>query len=154
MTDRQTVLVLGGGVGGLVSAVELRKKLSRTHRVVLVDRRQRHLFDPSLLWLMTGRRTREGITRPLDRLRKKGIEVVTGEIEQIDPNQRRVSVGGAELEAEHLIVSLGAEYAPELVPGLGEAGHNFYTLTGAEGLRDALAEFRGGRLIVLTATPV
>ena len=154
MSDRQTMLVLGGGVGGLVSAVELRKKLPRDHRVVLVDREQRYLFDPSLLWLMTGGRTPKAITRPLDRLRKKGIEVVTGEIERIDPDQRRVSVDGAELEGEYLMVSLGAEYAPEMIPGLAEAGHNFYSLAGAEDLRDALREFRGGRLVVLTAAPV
>lgn len=152
--DRRTVLVLGGGVGGVASAVTLRKKLPRDHRVVLVDRRQRHLFDPSLLWLMTGRRTPEAITRPLERLRRKGIEVVTGEIERIDPDQRRVSVDGTELQGEHLIVSLGAEYAPELVPGLAKAGHNFYGLDGAEELRDALRGFRAGRLAVLTATPL
>ncbi|MEO8092198.1 MAG: FAD/NAD(P)-binding oxidoreductase [bacterium] len=154
MSDRHSVLVLGGGVGGLVAAVELRKKLPRDHRVVLVDRRQHHLFDPSLLWLMTGGRTRERITRPLERLREKGVEVVTGEIERIDPDQRKVTVDGAELEGEHLIVALGAEYAPEMVSGLAEAGHNFYALAGAEGLRDALREFRGGRLVVLTAAPV
>lgn len=50
----QTILVLGGGVGGLVTAIELRKKLPRQHRIVLVDREERHLFSPSLLWLMTG----------------------------------------------------------------------------------------------------
>ncbi len=154
MSDRQPVLVLGGGVGGLVAAVALRRKLPRDHRVVLVDRRKRHLFDPSLLWLMTGRRTGERISRPLELLSRKGIEVVTGEIERIDPDQRQVSVDGAELEGEYLIVALGAEYAPELVPGLGEAGHNFYALAGAEGLRDALGGFRAGRLVVLTAAPV
>ncbi|MDP2624221.1 MAG: FAD/NAD(P)-binding oxidoreductase, partial [Actinomycetota bacterium] len=154
MTDRPTVLVLGGGVGGLVAAVELRKKLPRERRVVLVDRRHHHLFDPSLLWLMTGGRTRERIVRPLERLRSQGIEVVTGEIERIDPEQRLVSVDGTELAGEHLIVALGAEYAPGLVPGLAEAGHNFYDLDGAEDLRDALVGFRAGRLAVLTATPV
>lgn len=57
----QTILVLGGGVGGLVAAVELRKRLPRQHRVVLVDREERHLFAPSLLWLMTGLRTADNI---------------------------------------------------------------------------------------------
>lgn len=152
--NSSTVLVLGAGVGGVVSALSLRKELPRAQRVVLVERRQQHLFDPSLLWLMTGDRTREQITRPLARLREKGIELVTGEIERIDPDQRKVTVDGAELEGEHLIVALGAEYAPELVPGLAEAGHGFYDLAGAEGLRDALASFDAGRLVVLTAAPV
>ena len=44
----QTILVLGGGVGGVVAAVELRKRLSDAHRIVLVEREERHVFQPSL----------------------------------------------------------------------------------------------------------
>lgn len=154
MSEPSSVLVLGGGVGGQVAALALRKRLPRDHRVVLVERSSRHVFDPSLLWLMTGDRTREGISRPLEGLSRKGIEVVRGEIERIDPERRAVSVDGAELQAEHLIVALGAELEPELVPGLAEAGHNLYTPAGAESLRDALAGFDAGRLALLTAEPV
>jgi sulfide:quinone oxidoreductase len=136
----------------LVTAQSLRKRLPRGHRVVLVDRQRDHVFAPSLLWLMTGKRTPAGISRPLGRLARTGIEVIHGEIDRIDPDARRVVVGDRELEAEHLIVSLGVEFAPEAIPGLGEAGHNFYELEGAENLRDALAEFNGGRVVILTAT--
>jgi sulfide:quinone oxidoreductase len=51
------------------------------------------------------------------------------------------------------VIALWVELAPEAVPGLARAGHNFYTLAGAETFRDALAVFTGGRLVVLTATP-
>ncbi|MEX2133067.1 MAG: FAD/NAD(P)-binding oxidoreductase, partial [Acidimicrobiia bacterium] len=57
------------------------------------------------------------------------------------------------LATDHLVVSLGAELAPETIPGLAESGHNFYTLAGAESFRDALTEFNGGRIVVLTAAP-
>jgi sulfide:quinone oxidoreductase len=164
-----TVLVLGGGVGGVVAARSLRRKLPEQHRVVIVDRERDHLFAPSLLWLMTGKRTSRAISRPLDRLARRGIEVIGGEISHIDPGTRRVRVvehpsgddslsrrlGGVtrDFEAEHLIVSLGVDLAPETIPGLAEAGHNFYTLPGAESLRHALSDFTGGRIVVLTATP-
>ncbi|RLB48879.1 MAG: NAD(P)/FAD-dependent oxidoreductase [Deltaproteobacteria bacterium] len=153
MNRSQTIVILGGGVGGVVCAVELRKKLPKQHRVVLVDREERHLFAPSLLWLMIGQRTAEKISRPLDRLRKKGIDVMRGEIQHIEPAERHVTVSGESITADHLIISLGADLAPETIPGLAEAGHNFYTLEGAEGLRDALGRFRSGKLAVLTATP-
>ena len=157
MSDRASALVLGGGVGGVVAATTLRRRLPAEHRVVVVDRESNHLFAPSLLWLMVGKRTARQITRPLDRLSRRGIEVVRGDIEQIDPEARLVRVVGhglsRDLEADHLIVSLGAELAPETIPGLAEAGHNFYTLAGAETLRDALAAFEGGNIVVLTATP-
>ena len=47
--EGKTILVLGGGVGGLVAAHELRKQLPRPHRVVLIERSPTHLFSPSLL---------------------------------------------------------------------------------------------------------
>ncbi len=153
MTDHKTILVLGGGVGGLVSAVELRKRLPAHHRVVLIDRERDHLFQPSLLWLMTGVRKAKKIARPLASLEKRGIEVVRGEIERIDPSTPAVQVDGEELRGDFLIISLGAELAPDVVPGLAEAGHSLYTLDGAESLRESLRRFRSGRLVVLTAAP-
>ena len=149
----QTVLILGGGVGGLVAANALRKALPKDHRVVLVDRKAAFAFAPSFLWLMTGARTAEKISRPLDRLGKRGIEVVRGEIERIDAQKLEVSVGGRTLTGDYLIVALGAELVPETIPGLAETGHTFYTLAGAQALRDALARFTGGKLVVLTAAP-
>lgn len=153
MAISQTVLVLGGGVGGLVAATRLRKSLPETHRVVLVDREPTFVFAPSLLWLMTGSRTTKQISRPLERLNKRGIVVVQGEIEHIDPVNREVVVGNRVFSGDQMIIALGAELTPEVVPGLRASGHNFYSLSGAEALRDALAGFTGGKLLVLTAAP-
>lgn len=153
MSAPKTVVILGGGVGGLVAARELRKRLPREHRVVLVDREREHLFAPSLLWLMVGLRDAESIKRPLKRLERKGIEVRHGEIEKIDPEARQVTVAGETLHADYLAVTLGAELAPETVPGLQDAGHNFYTEAGAERLHAGLEATRTGRIVVLTAAP-
>lgn len=153
MTAPKTVVILGGGVGGIVTARTLRKRLPRAHRIVLVDREREHLFAPSLLWLMVGLREADAIKRPMRRLERKGIEVRLGEVEKIDAEARRVTVSGEVIEADYLVVSLGAELAPENVPGLQDAGHNFYTLPGAESLRAALGALKSGRVVVLTAAP-
>lgn len=153
MSAPKTVVILGGGVGGLVAARELRKRLPREHRVVLVDREREHLFAPSLLWLMVGLRDAASIKRPLKRLERKGIEVRLGEVEKIDPEARQVTVAGETLHADYLVVTLGAELAPETVPGLQDAGHNFYTEAGAERLHAALQSTRKGCILVLTAAP-
>jgi sulfide:quinone oxidoreductase len=102
---------------------------------------------------MIGGRTAEKISRPLARLEKKGIELVRGEIERIDAEKREAVVGGRTLVGDFLIIALGAELAPETIPGLPAAGHNFYTLAGAASLGDALGGFTGGKLVVLTAAP-
>lgn len=153
MANSQTVLILGGGIGGLVASSALRKLLPRQHRVVLVERESSFVFAPSFLWLMTGGRTAEQISSPLARLAKRGVELVRGEIERIDPATREVIVAGRSLAGDHVVIALGAELAPETVPGLTNAGHNFYTLAGAEALRGAFARFTGGKLAVLTAAP-
>ncbi len=132
----------------------LRKKLPGRHRVIVVDRERDHLFSPSLLWLMTGSRSDSGISRPIERLSRKGIDVIQDEVVEIRPETRQVSLGkGHKLDADYLIISLGAELDLETIPGLAEAGHCFYTLPGATTLHHELSEFRGGRIIVLTATP-
>jgi len=154
MNDSRTVVVLGGGVGGVVTAMTLRKRLPRQHQVIIVDRESRHLFSPSLLWLMTGSRSESNITRPVRQLSRKGIEVIQDEIVEILPETRQVRLGsGQTLDADHLVVSLGAELDLDAVPGLAEVGHCFYTLSGATSLYAALTDFEGGRIIVLTAAP-
>lgn len=145
----KTVLVLGGGIGGVVAASRLRKLLGREHRVVLVEREADHLFQPSLLWLMLGWRTPDQIRRPIARLARRGIEVVRGNVERIDPARRAVVINGREQTADYLVIAVGAELAPETIPGLAQAGHNLYSLAGAQALSAARANFQRGRLVLL-----
>jgi len=152
MSNGKTIVILGGGIGGVVAATRLRKKLPSKHRVILVERESNYIFQPSFLWLMTGTRTAEKISRPLDKLDKLGVERIQGEVQHIDPENKTVQVDGQKISADYLIIALGAEYAPETIPGLAEAGHNFYTLAGAESLRDARLSLREGRLAVLVST--
>jgi sulfide:quinone oxidoreductase len=153
LRDQQTVLILGAGIGGLVAARTLRQSLPKTHRIILVDRESTFVFAPSLLWLMTGDRTPKTISRPLARIERKGIQLVYGNIERIDPERREVRVSGQTIAGDYMIIALGAELAPETIPGLTEAGHNFYTLAGASSLKESLERFTGGKLVILTAAP-
>lgn len=151
MTRGKTVLVLGGGIGGSVAATRLRKLLAPEHRVVLVERESAHVFAPSFLWVMIGERRAGQISRPMAALARSGLELVQGTIEHIDPAQRIVRVGGETLAADYLVIALGADLAPEVIPGLAQAGHDFYTLSGAESLREARLDVRSGRIAVLVS---
>lgn len=149
----RTALVLGAGIGGIVAAETLRKLLPASDRVIAVDRAGQHFFPPSLLWLIVGERTPQAFSRPLDRLLRRGIEFCQGSVTRIDPAQREVEIDGQSLRADALVIALGAEYAPETIPGLAEAGLCIYTMEGATAIRDALTEFAGGRIVILTAAP-
>ncbi|MBI3610991.1 MAG: NAD(P)/FAD-dependent oxidoreductase [Nitrospirae bacterium] len=147
----KTIFILGGGIGGQVAANVLRKHISRKHRVVLVDRKRDYVFSPSLLWLIVGKRKLEQIYRPLDLLSRKGIEVIQAEVTKIDPIAHSVVLGDRSLSYDDLIISLGAELAPDAVPGLREGAHTFYEPSGAEKLWEAVREFSGGRVVLLVA---
>ena len=145
------IVILGGGVGGLVTANGLRRRLGNQHRIILVDKVPSHIFWPSLLWVQVGLRKPDSITRALALLSRKNIEVVQGTVESIDPETRRVLVDGNQLEGEFLVVSLGAQLAPERIPGLAQAGHNLYSLEGATEISDCRKRLTEGTLAVLVA---
>lgn len=151
---RETVLVLGGGIGGVATANRLRKHLDSRHRIVLVNREADFSFAASYLWVMNGTRRPDQIIRPLKRLERRGIEVVIGDVERIDPATRTVTISGQSFHADHLVVTLGAEWATERVIGLAEYGHTFATLTGAQRLRTELTRIESGRITVITAAPL
>lgn len=148
-----TVLILGGGVGGVVAANRLRRLLPKGDRIIVVERHADASFGASLPWLVSGQRSKEDISRPLRQLLKPGVELVIGGIDEIDPGARSVIVNGLRLAGDDLIIALGASLAPERIPGLAEAGFNIYQPEGAEALRQEMSRFRGGRLVVLTAAP-
>jgi sulfide:quinone oxidoreductase len=150
----KTILILGGGIGGLIAANELRQRLPREQRIVLVEKNSRHAFAPSFLWLMTGDRRPEQITRDLRQLVPPGVEVSLAEVQAIDPTNRQVQTSAQTLSYDYLIVALGAELAPEAIPGLAESAHTFYSFEGAAKLREALHSFRGGTVaVVVSALP-
>jgi sulfide:quinone oxidoreductase len=147
----RTIVILGGGVGGIITANDLRRRLSTEHRIVLVERNAEHAFAPSFLWLMTGDRTPRQVRRPLIQLLRTGVEFVHGSAEGLDLNRRRIVTSAGDISYDYLVVALGAELAPETVPGLADGAQTFYTFDGASRLRDALSRFSGGRVAVVVA---
>jgi sulfide:quinone oxidoreductase len=149
----KTIVVLGGGVGGMVTANEV-SRLAPGNRVVLVERNEQHAFAPSFLWIMTGDRRPEQIQRPLRSLVRPGVDIVHAEVTGIDLDARHVTTDAETLTYDYLVVALGAELAMDAVPGLGEGAHTFYSLDGAIALRDALADFDGRSVaVVVTGLP-
>ncbi|MBI5058819.1 FAD-dependent oxidoreductase [candidate division KSB1 bacterium] len=150
MTSKQVVIV-GGGVGGITAANELRARLSKKHRVVLVERNREHAFAPSYLWVMTGNRQPRQITRDLRTLLRPDVELVQADVKSVDISAGRVETSTRSLDFDFLIIALGAELAPELVPGLDDTAHTFYTLPGSIRLHDALRACTGGKIAVVVA---
>lgn len=145
---RKQIVILGGGSGGIVAATKLGRELGGRHDVVLIDRRPDHVFMPAFLFMMVGQRTPEQITRKLKRLEKHRVKVLQGEVLSIDPLRQRVALDSGTIPYDYLIVSLGLQTMPELIPGFAEGAHHAWELEAAVRFHSALESFAGGRVVV------
>ncbi|MBS3092372.1 NAD(P)/FAD-dependent oxidoreductase [Candidatus Pacearchaeota archaeon] len=148
------ILILGGGMGGLVVANELKKKLGKEHKIILIDKNSKHIFYPSFPWLMLGLRKPEKIQKPLELLRRKGIIFVNDKITKIEPEKKMVKTTRDEFSYDYLVISLGAELASEKIKSLSNSEYNLYQFEDVERLRDALRNFNGRKVaIVISSLP-
>ena len=148
------IVVLGAGFGGLELTSILSAELGDALDLVLVDRAEGFVFGFSKLDFMFGRMSTEAAIHRYRDIVKPGVRFVNADIRSIDPVARRVETNAGALEADVLVVALGAEYDPAAAPGLVEGGNEFYSLAGAAAVGDLLPRFGGGRVIVgVTSTP-
>ena len=142
------VLILGAGFGGLELATLLSERLPGDVDVTLVDQSDSFFFGYSKLDVLTGRQTPDEIRLPYARFSKPGVEFRRERVLEIDPATRRVVTDAASYAPDLLVVALGAGYDIDATPGFAQGGHEFYTVEGAARLRDELARFGGGRVIL------
>jgi sulfide:quinone oxidoreductase len=145
---KQHVLILGAGFGGLELATRLSETLPDAVRVTLLDRNDSFVFGYSKLDVMLGRRSADDIRLYYRDFAKDGVEFRQETVTAIDPATRRVTTDAGTHDADYLVVAMGADYDMAATPGFEAGGHEYYTLAGAERLRDALADFDGGRVLV------
>jgi len=145
---RKQIVVLGGGSGGVVAATHLGRKLGDRHDVVLIDRRADHLFMPAFLFVMVGERHPNDITRSLAHLAQRDVRFIQSEVSGIDPARQQVELQNQKIDYDYLIVSLGMQVRPDLVPGFAAASIHPWELDGAVRLRHTLESFKEGRIVV------
>ncbi len=146
------IVIVGGGVGGLVTAKRLRRLLNGGHRITVLDRSPEHLFQPSLLWVVDGTRDPHRLARPLRRLERRGVSFRQANVVGLDLDKRRVRIEDGAVPYDYLVLSPGAELRPQALPGLAEAGCNLYTLHGAARLNTVVSQLSRGKLAVLVSS--
>ena len=148
------ILVLGAGFGGLELSTSLSDEFGEEIEIVLIDKSEGFVFGFSKLDVMFGRKLPADVVHPYRDLDKPGLRFVRAAIHSIDPVAKHVETDAGAFDADIIVIALGADLHPSATPGLVEAGHEFYTVPGAFELRDQLARFEGGLVIVgVTSTP-
>jgi sulfide:quinone oxidoreductase len=150
------IVILGPGTGGTLTANRLRRRYGDSAEIVVVDRDDHHLYQPGLLFVPFGLTDPGRLVRSRAAQLRQGIEFRLAEVEQVEAAESRVHlVGGEAIPYDVLVIASGATLLPDeteglIGPGWQERIFTFYTLDGATPLRDAMASFDRGRLMVNT----
>ena len=145
---RTRVVILGAGFGGLELSSRLSAELADQVEVTLIDQSDSFIFGFSKLDVMFARRTMDEVRIPYRDITKPGVTFRQEQVRSIDPGRKRVVTNAGVYDADVLVVALGADLAPWATPGLEECGHEFYSPEGAARVRDVLAAFAGGNVVI------
>src|SRR4030065_19601 len=138
------IVVLGAGFGGLELSTILSEALADRLDLTLIDKNDSFIFGYSKLDVMFGRKTPAAVRLAYRNIVKPGVRFRQEAITAIDPEARRVTTHSGTYEADVLVVALGADYDLDAQAGLREGGNEFYSVAGAERLREVVPTFSKG----------
>jgi len=148
------IVILGGGTGGTLVANRLRRRLGPDAQITVVDRDDGHVYQPGLLFVPFGLADPVSIVRSRGAQLAEGVHLLVDAVDRVDTSADEVRLSdGSVLGYDVLVIATGARLVPEETEGLTGPGwmervFTFYDLEGATALRDALAAFDGGRIVV------
>ncbi|NJL67995.1 MAG: NAD(P)/FAD-dependent oxidoreductase [Richelia sp. CSU_2_1] len=144
MTQQQPrICILGGGFGGLYTALRLSQlPFSKQEKpeIVLIDRHDRFLFVPLLYELLTGELQTWEIAPPFaELLANTGVRFCQANVAGIDVESKQVHLqDGLELKCDRLVLALGGKTPLDMVPGAVEYAYSFRSLADAYRLEERL----------------
>jgi sulfide:quinone oxidoreductase len=148
------IVILGAGTGGTLTANRLRHHYGDAVEITVIDRDDRHVYQPGLLFVPFDLADPDRIVRSRGKQLHDGIEFRLAEVRSVELGANEVHLAdGSVLHYDVLVIASGAALLPGeteglIGPGWGERMFTFYTLEGATALRDVLRRFDGGRLVV------
>lgn len=155
------LVILGAGTGGTIMAHRLRRELpEHAWTITVVDRDERHFYQPGFIFIPFGTYTPDEVVRPKRDLLPDGVDFVVADVDRVEPEAHRVALAdGRALDYDLLLVATGTEIRPDETPGLDGAlwrrdAFDFYTFEGSVALRDKLATWEGGTLTIALAESI
>ena len=148
------IVILGGGVGGTLTANLLVRKLRRKVEqgdveVVLVDATGAHVYQPGFMYIAMGGERETKLTKPERALLDDPVRLIVGSVTRVDPEAQLVTLTDGEvMHYDQLVISTGARILPEAIEHFDTEAHHFYTADAARRLRHALDSFTGGQIVI------
>ena len=148
------ILILGGGVGGTLTANLLIKKLRRQVKtgevtITVVDETGQHTYQPGFMYIAVGGERADRLQRPERGLLDPRVSLVVGKVDKVDEEWRTVHLTDGQVVAyDYLVLATGSRIVPESIAHFDTEAHHFYTAEAALELRHALDAFTGGRIVI------
>ncbi|MEI6758044.1 MAG: NAD(P)/FAD-dependent oxidoreductase [Chlorobium sp.] len=146
------IVVLGAGTGGTIISNNLRRHLPEDWEITVIDRDDRHIYQPGMLFVPFGLQKPKTLVRSRTKYIISGVNFVIDEITHIDPEAKKVKTKNHTFFYDFLVISTGCRIAPEENDGLmdawGKNAFSFYTVEAAEVLCKRLKEIDGGKVVM------
>jgi sulfide:quinone oxidoreductase len=150
------IVIVGGGVGGTVTANRLLKRLEREIgagevQITLVSDNPKHIYKPTFFYVPFGEKEPEDAERPLADLVNRRVDLVYDRVQDVDTDRKALDLAAnGEVGYDYLVVATGAIPDLAATPGFGADGdaHHFYDGEAATALRRELADFDEGHLVL------
>jgi len=148
------IVILGCGTAGTLTANRLDRLYGDAAEIVVVDRDDRHIYQPGLLFVPFGTEESASIVRSRRSQLRAGVDLQTGSVDHVQSGSSEVQLAdGSTLPYDVLVIATGASLLPSETEGLTGPGwrekvFSFYSLGEAVALREALRGFDRGRLVV------
>lgn len=155
----QDIIVVGGGIGGTMTANNLVTKLypeirAGKARVSLISNSPWHYYKPAFMYVAFGMYYKDELRRPLHTLLKPEVKLLIDEVTGFDFKDSRLrTASGTNHNYDYLVVSTGCIPSPERIPGLKEAGDHFYQHDPAMQLYHKLSTIEKGRIFIGVTFP-
>lgn len=153
------ILIIGGGIGGTMTANHLVNKMYPEIRngkvkVTLLSNSPWHYYKPAFMYVAFDAFFRDELRRPQRSLLRPEIDFEVQEVTHFDFNSQQVECkSGKKFGYDHLVISTGCIPAPERIEGLKEGGDHFYLHSPARQLADKLKTIEKGRIFITVTFP-
>jgi sulfide:quinone oxidoreductase len=142
------VVILGAGFAGLELATRLSETLPDEVHTTLIDKNESFSFGFSKLDVLFGHKTVSDIQLHYDEISHEGVDFRRERVTAIDPESRHVTTDGGSYDADILVVALGADYDFAATPGFADGGVEYYSVAGADRMREVVTSFDSGRILI------
>ena len=141
--NRLRICILGGGFGGLYTALRLSQlpwETNQAPEIILIDQQDRFLFAPFLYELVTGEMQTWEIAPPFEELlAETGVRFHQGQVTAIAIEDKQVHLkSSVSLGYDKLVIAMGGKTSLPTVPGVRDYALPFRNLEDAYRLKERL----------------